>query len=268
LENGDVILGELTAVGSRQIQLRSSAFDELKLPWRNVRRIVFGETDFPAHPIAPELPRVGWQANIQFHRLVDHPTQPGDELTAAITGVQEGELTIENDLLGKIHIPIGDINWIEPLFLGSRWTLANEKAHLGNQVQPKFRHHAPLGSSWHGEFYLNHIPEGSAFIRVQVAELEPAGKGTPLGSRYLSELRNGFLGTSLVLNGESLGRLNDHISQKKTLEGHQTVRLRVPSRLLKKGKNTWRVEQTSRRDNPQEYDDCQIGPILLEIESQ
>lgn len=267
LESGDVIFGELIEVDSHRIQLKGP-FGEVTLPWRKVRRVVLAEQEFPAHPVTTETPPTGWQAKIKFQRNVNHPAQPGDELLATILSIQDGQITLIHPLLGTWSLPVAHVGWIEPDFLGTRLVLASDTAHLGNQVRPKFRHKEPLGSSWHGEFELESAPEGAAFVRVHVSDLEPAGKGTPPGSRYLSELRNGFLGTSVVLNGESLGRLNDYISQPKTLRGRQAVRLRVPSRLLRKGKNTWRIEQTSRRDDPQEFDDCEIGPVWLEIETE
>lgn len=267
LENGDVLFGELLAVDSRKIRLQG-AFGEVSLPWGKVRRVMFGDKDFPAHPITSAKPLAGWQADIEFQRFVDHPAQPGDELTVTILGVDETQVKMQHSLLGQIQVPVGDIRFIEPRYRGTQFVLAPDMAHLGNQVRPTFRHKQPLGSSWHGEFQLEEVPEGPAFLRIQVSDLEPAGKETPLGSRYLSELRSGFLGTSVVLNGKSLGRLNDHISRKKTWDGRQSVRLQVPSNLLRKGKNTWRIEQTSRRDDPKEYDDCEIGPIWLEIETK
>jgi hypothetical protein len=99
-----------------------------------------------------------------------------------------------------------------------------------------------------------------------VAELEPAGSETPPGSRYLSELRSGFLGTEVFLNGQALGRLNDHISQRSPVQAPRFLRLPIPAKLLKAGKNTWRIEQTSMRTNAAEFDDCEIGPIVLAIE--
>jgi hypothetical protein len=133
-------------------------------------------------------------------------------------------------------------------------------------VKSQFLHKQPNGSAWQGSFRLESASVAKAFIHLEVAELEPAGKDTLPGSPHLAELRNGGLGTEVILNGTSLGRLNDRISRKALRESPQKIRLEIPAELLRKGENTWAIKQTPLRKNPQEFDDCEIGPVVLDIE--
>jgi hypothetical protein len=137
---------------------------------------------------------------------------------------------------------------------------------LGNQTQPTFLHKDPHGTTWQGEFPLDSVPLGAATLRIKAAELEPSGQETPLGSRHLPELRNGGLGTEFLLNGTSLGRLNDLISRKAHRDAPAEIRVPIPAGLLKAGRNTWAIRQSPLPSRPQEFDDCELGPIVLDIE--
>jgi hypothetical protein len=180
--------------------------------------------------------------------------------------VDADSITLHHPLLGTITVPWGEVDFIEPRFFGRAKVLSPDVRHLGNQVQPGFPHEQPLGTAWDGEFLLKNAPAGSAFLRFRAAELEPAGRMTPPGSRYLSELRSGLLGTEVFLNGQSLGRLNDGISRRTPVDSPQSIRLPIPRHLLASGQNWWRIEQTSLGKTHKEFDDCEIGPIVLELE--
>ena len=277
LANGDVIYGRVEDINSHTVGMQG-AFGKTALPWNRLRRVGLGSAAANPSASAPDRTLTGWHAAVQFRRYADHPYQPPDQISAVVISADAETLTLDHAWLGKFKIPIEQLDELRPRFFGISLVLTFDVLHLGNQVEPTFRAKQPLGHQYEGEFQFpsqEHPPEpfplpprGSAFLRLDVAELEPAGPGTPPGSRFLSELRNGQLGTQVSLNGRLLGRLNDHISQRSLLKPTQSIRLPLPEGVLKAGQNIWRLEQAPLRNKPREFDDCEIGPVILEIEQK
>ncbi len=278
LENGDVIYGRVEDIDSHAVQMRG-AFGTAALPWNRLQQVVLGNAaGGEKSASAPDRVLTGWHADVQFQRFADHPYRPPDRVAAVLISADAETLTLDHAWLGRFNVPIEQLEELRPRFLGVSRVLTFDVLHLGNQVEPAFRAKQPVGHQYEGEFqFPPHErppesfpppPRGKAFLRLDVAELEPAGPGTPPGSRFLSKLRNGQLGTWVSLNGHSLGRLNAYISQRNTLKPTQSIRLPIPAGVLKAGTNTWRLEQTPLKDKPGEYDDCEIGPVVLEIEQK
>ncbi len=263
LADGDKIFGEVSVINSQQIQLQG-AFGETALPWNQLQQVIFAEYNDPL-PTEKSSPQ-GWQAEVTFQRFADHPYQPGDNLSVTLLAADADSLSFHHPWLGNLIMSWDQVDVIELKFFGRSYILCSDAEHLGNQLKPGFRREKPFGTIWQGKFALEQIPSGSSSLHLQVAELEPAGRETPPGSRYLSELRGGFLGTEIFLNGQSLGRLNDRIHRRSLVGSPQSLRLPIPANLLKAGRNTWRIEQTSLTKNSTEYDDCELGPLVLEIE--
>jgi hypothetical protein len=266
LGNGDGIYGEVREIDSQGVLL-NGAFGETALPWSQARRVILAEQNPDDDPAVPQQSSpVGWAADVTFARWVDHPYQPGDKLSVTILAADADTLSFSHPWLGKVSIPWEQMDFIQPRFFGRSLVLAPDARHLGNQFQSRFRNSKPQGPAWSGEFVLEDADFGSAFLRLAMAEVEPSGSQTPPGSRYLSELRNGSLGTEVFLNGKSLGRLNDLITRRSPVESPETLQLPIPANVLRTGKNTWRIEQSPLRINSKEFDDCELGPIVLEIE--
>lgn len=265
-ERGETLYGDSIAVDAKEVRLQG-AFGEVALPWGQVRRVVFAEAKRgePLHPDPKSTP-VGWQAAITFQRFVDHPHHVADRLSGTLLAADADSVTLAHSWLGTHEIPREHLDVIAPKFYGSSLIMSADATHLGNQIKTGFLHQIPEGAELNGEFHSENVPLGAAFVRIAAAELEPARKDTPPGSRFLAELRNGGLGTEFILNGTSLGRLNDMISRKANRESPRELRLAVPADLLRSGRNTWAIRQTAMRNHPQEFDDCELGPIVLEIE--
>ena len=216
LENGDVIYGRVQDIDSHAVKIQG-AFGTAALPWNRLQQVVLGNAAAGEKPAsAPDRVLTGWHADVQFQRFADHPYQPPDVISAVLTAADADSVSLDHAWLGKIDIPIEQLDEIRPRFLGVSEVLTSDVLHLGNQVEPAFRAKKPIGHQFEGTFQFMPPENGEAFLRVDVAELEPAGPGTPPGSRFLSKLRNGQLGTEVSLNGHSLGRLNDHISERRT----------------------------------------------------
>ncbi len=268
LRSGDVIFGRIETINSQIITVKGE-FGEVVLPWTRVGLLQMANQPTPTQTDA-ESNRLlsGWQVDVKFQRYVDHPQHPADWMSATLLAIEKMAITLEHPWLGVFTIPKEEVDWMKPRFYGGSKVLTAETVHLGNRVEATFQSPQPMGTTWQGEFLLKEVPHGTAFLSIGASELEPAGKRTPLGSRFLLELRNGFLGTEVFLNNQSLGRLNDQIHLRTRKESEQSLRLAIPAELLKPGKNTWRIQQTSRENHSNEFDECQVGPILLEIEQK
>lgn len=263
--SGEDFYGDFVAVDSTEVRIRGP-FGEVALPWTQVRRVVFAEDNARQEPPSKEiLTLTGWQAELTFQRFADHPSHFADRLTGTILAADAHSLTLAHPQLGTHKISWDKLDFIEPKFFGQSWILSPEQKHLGNETRTDFLHPNAEGSQWQGEFELESAPSAAAFLRIRAAELEPAGQGTPPGSLHLAELRNGGLGTEIVLNGTSLGRLNDQMIRKANRDSPDEIRLAIPPSLLKPGRNTWLIRQSPMRSEPEEFDDCELGPIVLEV---
>lgn len=258
--NGDVLYGRITHFDPQQTGIRT-ALGATELPSREVAVIAFA-----AEP--PTGPAIGGcLCRLEFQPLVQFPAALSDHLLVAIQAVAETGLTADHPFLGRLHIPLEQVRRLRPLFLGRRQLLRASAAHLGNEVRGTFAAPAPDGTRLDGRFVLEAVPRGPVFIRATVAHLSPASPAAPPGTARLGELRSGALLTQLSINGHMVGPLNTELTYRDAPGGWQDVRLRIAPELLRAGEMTWQIEQQPSRNNPHEFDDCEIGPIALEIEA-
>ena len=101
-------------------------------------------------------------------------------------------------------------------------------------------------------------------VGLLAADIEPA---LSQDVRFRRQLANGRLRTDLLVNGRRVTDLNEHVLWRAKPDNPQRLRISVPAAFLKKGTNTLRLEQRSAMDDPQEFDDCEISRLAIEIDS-
>jgi hypothetical protein len=253
--DGGTFFGTVSEADHRRLIL-AAAFGDVELPWRNVAGVTFADHGDEA-PLTEGVS--GWIGRVTFRPLVGGGT---DQLTGAVRGVNGKQVTIQHEVLGEVAFPLDEVRRIEPLFHGARTTLAAGPFHLGDDVRRDFR--SPRAGGARVEGTWTHRTNGRTFLRVLARDLSPAGPETALGSVHLRALQQGRFVTRLNVNGRDVGTLNDLIS---TSDGAASLRLEVPADLLRPGENTWAIDQTPLTPTGDEYDDCEIGPVILEVET-
>jgi hypothetical protein len=209
----------------------------------------------------------GWLARVELQRLDDVATDVPQVLIGAIQSADAERIVLAHPWLGELSLPARLVRRIEPQFHGTSLMLAPQAQHLGDEVRE--RYHAPIPvERVEQHFELEGIITGEAFFAADVAELEPAGPGTPPASPFLSQLRAGFLATSLRVNGTYLATLNEQISARRSPDVPERIRIRISPGLLKPGRNSYRLEQRPSAKPPYNRDDFEISRIAIEFEAQ
>ena len=260
LDSGDRLFGTITRADSHHVEVQG-VFGIVKRRWSDVVRIALDHEQPPTHP----PPIAGLWARV----VLQPPLAAGEEelaLELAMQAVRDEHVVARHAILGDMRLPLAGVRRIEPQFVGVRLLLSRDVHHLGDEVRVGFRRPTPTGPRLAGEFALESVPAGAAVFAVEVAALEPSGPDTPLGSPFLRELRSGHLVTELFVNEQRIARLNEALRWRASPDDPQRIRIAIPRGVLRAGSNLWKIEQRPARDDPQEFDDAEIGPITIEFE--
>ena len=261
LDSGDRLFGTITRADGHQVEIEG-VFGTVERNWSDVVRITLHHDQPP--PFRPSIS--GCWARV----VLRPPLESGEieelALELAMQAVRDGHIVAGHAILGEMRLPLAGVRRIEPQFVGLRLPLSRDVHHLGDEVRAGFRQPTPTGPTLAGEFVLESVPRGAAMIAVEVADLEPSGPDTPLGSPFLRELRSGHLATELFVNEQRVARLNDALRWRARPDDPQRIRIAIPGGVLRAGSNLWKIEQQPARDDPEEFDDAEVGPIAIEFE--
>jgi hypothetical protein len=258
LATGDELFGELPTIDAREVILAGKA-GRRKFPWSMLNGIVFAASDVPAG-----RPVDGWIATIELASILGAEAGPNDRLVAALQQVTDSELVAAHPYLGTIRIPLREIERIVPQYSGSLRLIDPAHHHLGNEIREDFVAKLAEGSRLQRSFALDALPKQGIFVSLMATDLEPASSPE---ERFRQQLAAGPLRTELFVNGRRVTDLNQLISWRSKPENPQRLRIALPLGLLKKGNNVLRIEQRPARDDRQEFDDCEISRLAIEIDS-
>lgn len=238
------------------------------VPWPDIAELQFRHSPkpiidrWPHHPTA-----VGWIANIRFvpdATCVRFGEPDGGWLRGAIYGATRDSVRVSHPLIGGVRVPWEMLQWIDLLGYGTLRMLDAGPRHLGNGIRQNFSSPEPVGIEWTLKWNLEKLPEHPVFLTADVAELIPSGPDTLNATPFLNEVRDGYLSTYLIVNGERIGTLNEYVSRQYPANAPHRIRIRIPSGVLKTGANTIAFRQTSARDDAASFDDFEIRAIAIE----
>lgn len=188
-------------------------------------------------------------------------------IRSAIRQATDDGLVTHHPLLGDVAVGWKMIQRITPLFEGSYQLIDAGPRHFGNGYRESFSCVEPHGTELALKFQLKQeqlaLP---TFISADIVELIPSRIGTLKATPFLYEVRSGFLATQVFLNGDLVGTLNDLITIQSPTTEPERVRMPLPARLMKIGKNTIHIRQTSAKHDVASFDDFEIRAIAVEIE--
>jgi hypothetical protein len=257
LASDDELFGRLRECGARDVLLEGR-FGRRRFSWSDLNAIEFGA----AEPAAC-APVEGVIASIDLAPALGDVTAEADHLVAAIRAADESTLSVDHPVLGPLTIPWREIARIKPRFHGQLILIDPGPFHLGDEIRDDFIVPVPAGPRREWKVTLA-APPRKAWLSLLVADLEPAvgAQDAPLRD----QLADGFLRTGVTINARRLDDLNKSINLRALPENPQRLRIALPAGLLKGGENTIRLQQRPRRDDPTQFDDCELSRVALEIE--
>ena len=243
------------------------------IAWPDIAALRFRHSSQPIVGRLPQQPTApGWIADVT---LVPETTcarfgEPGGgRLRGVVYGTNGQSLHLSHPLLGPIHLPWRSLQRMELFSHGTLRMLDAGPRHLGNGIREQFSSPEPVGTEWTLKWKSSRKsdPARPVYLTADVAELIPSGPDTLAATRYLDEVRSGFLCTRVEVNGNFIGTLNDQLSSPVPANAPRRIRLRIPhSALNATGVNTLTFRQTPSRDDAASYDDCEIRSIAIEEE--
>lgn len=261
LRSGDSLFGAFERATPTDVAF-AAAGHKVLMPWRDVERVTLSARPVSLAPVEGVIARL-WLRG-PSDRL--GASLPGDFLVAAVVASDRESLSVSHPSLGRLSIPHGAVRRIEPRYRGKLQVLDPDVHHFGTAVRGEFRRPLPERTPYELEFETEALGAGEqAVICLATRDVEPCGRDTPPGSPHLAELKAGGLRTDVTLNGVGLGDLNSLLKWKQAGPDDLVVRLTVPAGCLKKGRNTIRLSQRSARRDPDSFDDCEVGPIWIEV---
>lgn len=269
LNSGDQIYGSIDEVAAAvRLRVSGKGGRRLSVAPKDVSAVSFGrpKTATPWKPVVGEFARIDLVPDVSCSfGGIEEPFW----IRTSIQKANHEGLIVQHSLLGKIAIRWEMIRRITPLFAGSYQLLDPRPRHLGNGFRESFNRVEPDGTEMSLSFALDDeqitMP---TFLSADIAELIPAGADTLQATPFLNEVRNGFLATQVLLNGELVGTLNQLIKVRPLATDPERVRMLLPATLLKVGENLIHIKQTSAKDDPASFDDCELRAIAVEIEHQ
>lgn len=257
-----LLFGSVTSADGRGVELKNSLGRRL-VPWQDVIQVHMELTAPKAETAPAEIS--GWVSELQLTGMTGPSNVDGGRLFVAVESADDDGLTVQHFALGTFRVPWHHVSRLQPRYAGKAVLLTDWPRHLGNDTRVDFAEAVPSGSTLSGEFSLADQKPPRASVRLRVRDIEPSGERTPLASPHLRALRLGHLLTRLHVNGRPVCTLNTLLHSRAN--SSESVWLDVPlaNGILKSGRNTWSIQQTSAMKNADEYDDCEVGPIMLQL---
>lgn len=259
LATGDELFGAIDAVDSAQVRF-SGSFGRRRVEWSTCRGVIF-----PAGVAPPSAPVRGLIATIDLAPSLAADARTG-RLIGAIEAVEESSLRVRHPVLGPLSIPTTMIARIEPVFSGTLQMIDAATHHFGDEIREDFRRKLAEGTEREWKFDVAAVSKGTTWLTLLAADVEPGAPDAPRNGKFRDELDKGGLRTEFLLNGRSLGALNRHVRMKAVPANPERIRIALPKGLLRAGENVLKLRQHPAKDEPDQYDDCEISRLAIELD--
>ena len=261
LATGDELFGDFESLDRTFLKF-GGHFGHRKIEWSACRGITFRQ----GH-VAPSATVRGLIATIDLGPLLGASEERSGRLYGAIESVDETMLRVRHPVLGLLSIPIASTARIEPVFTGTLQIIDPASHHFGDEIREDFRMKLAEGPQREWKFEVESVPKGTtSFLTLLAADVEPGAPDAPRNGRYREELEKGGLRTELLLNGRPLGALNRHVRLKSLPDNPERLRIPIPTGTLRAGENVLKLRQYPLRDEPGQFDDCEISRVAIEGE--
>ncbi len=256
LIGGDQIFGEIREADSEHVKLSVDG-SIATLSWGEITGLFFRRASAPAAPVEGMLARAEWRASAG-----DDPLDL-NVMEGAVVGLSSENLRLATPYAGTLTIPRKRITTLQVFGRGRRIVIDPMAHHLGDEIStlsPILDPPQPEGGTLERSFDLQDVPEGSAFLVLDVVQVVGEQADVPT---FSDMVKRGELRTNVKINGEPFDYLNRYIKTRN--ETPERIRIPIPRDQLRAGKNTIRFDQGGTANDPNYLDDLGILTIALEF---
>jgi hypothetical protein len=252
---GDQLFGEVLSADSERVAM-ISAGERVSLAWGQIAGLHFRRIPASGAPVEGLLARAEWRSG-PGEGPASHDFAEG-----AITAVTDRAITMATPYSGTFSIPRELLERLLVHASGRRYTIDATSHHLGDELSkgtPVLDPPEPEGGVLERSIVLEEVAAGPWFLVLDVVEVVGEHNNEP----FSALVRNGELLTHAALNGRRFDNVNRHIkTENKTPE---RVAMPIPAGLLRRGKNTIRLELTGTAEKEKQLDDLGVLEIALEL---
>jgi hypothetical protein len=253
-DSGDQLFGDVEAIDDRELSV-SGPFGTVRIPWTEVRGVLFRRQPIQAAPLE------GVFVRLRFQSRLESKSDDWDTIEAVLESVTPEELGLRHPLLGTLRVPRDLAREMEMGFTGWRLEIDPSFHHLGDAVRNYDASlPAPEGNTLHATFRLDEVPVEPAWLSLQVVDLE----GTGPGASYREEIEGGHLRTDVFLNDQPIDYLNRYVDRHSRVA--VPIRVAIPTEALRRGTNTLELRQRPTSYDPVDYDNFQLFGLALEVD--
>jgi hypothetical protein len=258
LAGGDQVFGSVRAADQDRV---SAAIDgkDVQFPWGEVSGVFFRRVAAPGKPVS------GWLVRAEWRSAPGNDPKDIDQVEGALTAVSPKKLTVATPYAGILNIPLDRLKTLRFLGRGVRIVIDPVAHHLGDEISnmpPLLDPPQPEGGVLERSVTLESVPKGAAFLALDVVQVVGQGNDLP----FSNLVNKGELRTNVSINGTPFDYLNRYINSRN--ETPERIRLPIPSKLLKPGKNVIRFDQVGIASDPNYLDDLGILGIALEFDPE
>ncbi len=256
---GDQLFGTIRSADPQQVVINVDD-KPAALDWSEVAGLHFRRDAGAAAAVEGTLVHLQWR---------NGPGEPGqsrdlDFAEGALVSFSGSSITLLTPLAGTLVIPRERVARLR--VRGRSWFLVLDTSshHLGDNISstpPLLDPPLPEGGTLERTFDLepSALSERQAFVVLDVVQVVGEMAGVP----FSNLVQKGELRTYVVLNGKRIDYINHYITTSN--ETPERIRVPIPARLLKPGKNVLRLEQTGIASDPTWFDDLGVLQLALEF---
>ncbi len=255
LVEGDQIFGALEPADADRLSLKVDG-KSVGFAWREVSAVRLARKPSPSPLLEGHWARVAWRA------------APGDDIhdldraEGVVKGLTAGSLTLATPYAGTFAVPRDQIRRVDLLGRMTRGVLDPTPHHLGDEIARESNPidpPQPEGSTLEMTFRLDRVPEGPAFLSMDVLQVVGGDRSLP----FADDIAKGELRTNVAINGKPVDYLNRHIRDRNEIP--ERIRLPIPAGVLKAGANDLKITQAIRVEDNY-VDDLGVLGIALEFD--
>ena len=243
LVSGDQLFGKLDSADADRLHF-SIDDKPATIPWSRAISVDFRRAAVQSPAIDGLIVLARWRTGLGID------SRELDLVEGALTAVDDASIVVNTPRAGSITIPRDRLVSLQAISEGHWIVLDSTSHHLGNDIAEdeadRLDPPQPEGKSLEIPFRLDVVPEGDASLLLDVLQVE----GEAPGLRFADEIRKGELRTSVSINGKSVDYINRHIISDN--RAPESVRLAIPTGVLKSGRNVVRFDQLGTKENPEE----------------
>ncbi len=253
---GDQFFGTIRQADGDRVMMTVDN-EPISLSWRDVSGLYFRRTPAKGEPIEGLLVRLDWRS------APDGDPENRDFAEGALISVSDQAVNLATPYAGVLSIPLELVRELVLQGQGRRLVVDPAAHHLGDEFSKTdpLDPPQPEGGLLERTIELAAVPDNPCFLVMDVVQVV----GENSDPTYSQRIRDGELRTYIAINGKRIDYLNRYIKTNNIAP--ERVAIPVPVEVLRKGKNTIRLELTGMAAEEKQLDDFGVLQMAVEFRS-